>query len=580
MQVIWSPLAFQGSFAALTMAVDVTERRRVEHRNAVFSKLSHRLSSATTAPEAAMVICEAADELFKWDDFALDMYEAEKDEVFSLLNVTTVEGKRVEIPSSAQPKTVNVLIQRVIKKGAELLSPEESRGHAASTMLAPIRKGERVIGVLFIQNRFAGTYAPHDLETLQTLADQCSGALERVRAEHSLRESQQRFRDLFENSPDAVFVNDLDGLALDANAAACLLCGAGRDELLGKKGLLDFVPVTAREKATENYRKIVAGELSRIETEIATAEGGIVPVEARAARIEYSGQPAMLFHIRDITERHAAETALRSSETLFRSVWENSVDGMRLTDENGFIVAVNDAFGKMVGLKLDELEGKLFTTIYGGTEDAAMMLKQHQSQFREHKVENKIERVFRLRDGREAVFEIADSFVELSGKPLLLLSLFRDVTLHRRLEEQLRQSQKMEAIGQLAGGVAHDFNNILTVIHGHASLLTASNLDDTAMRSAQQITQASDRAAALTRQLLTFSRRQLIQPKKLDMNKVVGNIDPGLDPGIGQNGFDLGCEDQSAHRYECKTMDAPPPGRGRETGIGRVRSRWQWQIAH
>src|SRR2546421_9578798 len=93
----------------------------------------------------------------------------------------------------------------------------------------------------------------------------------------------------------------------------------------------------------------------------------------------------------------------------------------------------------------------------------------------------------------------------------------------------------MEAIGQLAGGVAHDFNNILTVIHGHASLLTMSNLDDPAMRSAQQITQAAERAAGLTRQLLTFSRRQLIQPKRLDMNKLVGNMTDMLGRILGED---------------------------------------------
>ena len=148
-EVVWSPMVFGERFAALTMASDVTERLRVEHRNSVFSKLGHRLSSASTNPEAARIICEAADALFKWDDFALDLYFADRDEVFSLLTITTVEGRRVEIPPSPQPKTANALVQRVIKKGAELLSSFETRNFSAVTMLAPIRKGEHVIGVLF-----------------------------------------------------------------------------------------------------------------------------------------------------------------------------------------------------------------------------------------------------------------------------------------------------------------------------------------------------------------------------------------------------------------------------------------------
>ena len=117
-----------------------------------------------------------------------------------------------------------------------------------------------------------------------------------------------------------------------------------------------------------------------------------------------------------------------------------------------------------------------------------------------------------------------------------MLSLFRDVTAQRRLEEQLRQSQKMEAIGQLAGGVAHDFNNILTVIHGHASLSGECPIWMTpARRSAQQITQAAERAAGLTRQLLAFSRRQLIQPKQLDMNEIVGNMTDMLGRLLGED---------------------------------------------
>src|SRR5947207_987975 len=111
-----------------------------------------------------------------------------------------------------------------------------------------------------------------------------------------------------------------------------------------------------------------------------------------------------------------------------------------------------------------------------------------------------------------------------------------DITERRQVGEQLRQSQKMEAIGQLAGGVAHDFNNILTVIHGHASLLLIDNsLSSNAARSAQQIAQAAERAAGLTRQLLTFSRRQVMQPRQLDLNQIVSNMTMMLGRILGED---------------------------------------------
>ena len=534
-EIFWSPIVFGERFAALAMATNVTERLRTEHRNGVFSKLGHRLSSTTTSPEAAKIICEAADALFKWDDFALDLYFADRDEVFSLLTITTVGGQRVEIPSSPQPKTANALVQRVIKKGAELVSSFEARQFSAVTMLAPIRKGELVIGVLFVQSHTPGAYTDRDLEVIQTLADQCSGALERVRAEQDLRESQQRFRDLFENSPDAILVEDLDGMVLDVNFAACVSHGLTREQLIGKSALRDLVPASSEENTRRDFQKLASGKLSWVESESLTADGNITPVEVRAGRVEYSGKPALLLHVRDISERRAAEAAVQSSEMLFRSVWENSVDGMRLTDGNGVIIAVNKAYCELVNMKAEELEGKLFTVVYADSEDPQVILKKQREHFLARAANRKIESQYTLRNGKVMALETTDSFIELHGQPLLLFSLFRDVTTQRRLEEQLRQSQKMEAIGQLAGGVAHDFNNILTVIHGHSSLLQSTDLDDSAMRSAQQITQAAERAAALTRQLLTFSRRQLIQPKKLDMNKIVNNMTDLLARLLGED---------------------------------------------
>ena len=534
-EVIWTPMAFRERFAALTMATDVTERRHVEHRNLVFSKLSHRLSSATTASEAAMIICEASDELFRWNDFALDVYDSARDEVFSLLNITTLEGQRTQVPSSPQPKAANALIRRVIDKGAELLQPPEADDYSASTMLAPVRKGDRVIGVLLIQNHSPGTYTLRDLEMFQTLADQCSGALDRVQTREQLLESEKRLRDLFENSPDAIFVEDLDSTVLDVNFAACVLHGLTRGQLVGKNALRDLVPSSKQEEARRDFQKLAAGKLSWVEGESIASDGRCTPVEVRAGRVEYNGKPALLLHVRDVTERRTTETALQSSEMLFRSVWENSVDGMRLTDENGVVVAVNDAYCKLVGMETTALEGRPFTIVYAQSSNPDEMMQRHRQNFLNRVADQKVERQYTLHNGHTVILEMIETFIEAQGRPLLKLSLFRDVLMQRRLEEQLRQSQKMEAIGQLAGGVAHDFNNILTVIHGHGSLLMMSDLDDTAARSAQQITQAAERAAGLTRQLLTFSRRQLIQPKKLDMNKIVGNMTDMLGRLLGED---------------------------------------------
>ena len=535
MEVIWSPVVFRGKLSAMTMATDVTARRRAARHNAVFRKLSHRLSAVTTAAESALYICEAADELFQWDDFALDLYLTEADEVVSLLTMTTIDGKRVEVPASPQPRAANTLVQRVITRGAELVSAAETENQAGTTMMAPIREGEKVIGIFFIQSRRAHSYTERDVETLQTLADQCGGALQRVRVEDELRHSQQRFRELFQNSPDAIFVEDLQSKVLDANVSACELHALSRPQLLGKFSLEHLVPAASREQARADFKRLVSGQISWIESESLRSDGRVVPVEIRAARIAFDGAPALLFHVRDITERRSAEMALRSSETLFRSVWENSADGMRLTDEKGTIVAVNQAFCRMVGLAPDRLDGQPLTVIFSPKTDLEKLLRRYCEHFHSGSLEDKQESEFLLHNGHSVIFEVADSYVASEGKPRLLLSLFRDVTAQRRLEDQLRQSQKMEAIGQLAGGIAHDFNNILTVILGHASLLTISQLPPKAVISAQQIKQASERAAGLTRQLLAFGRKQIFNPRPLDLNRVVSKLSDMLARLLGED---------------------------------------------
>lgn len=548
-EIRWNPVLFKGRAACLAMANDITERKRLEHRDAALSKLGQSLSSATTPTEAAEIIREIASELFRWDAFTLDLYSSEVDLVHPTLNMDTDRaGRRFNVPVNGKGQEPSGMARRIIKDGAELTLREEplvmpadvvpmgdASRPSASLMLAPVRNRTKVIGILSIQSYAFQAYDQQDLSTLQALADHCGGALERIHAEQALHISEQRFHDLFEGSPDAIFVEDFKGTVLDVNPAGCDLHGATREQLIGKT-MLDLVPPESREQAARNYALMVEGRLQQIEALSVGSDGRAAPVEVRANRIEYGGAPALLLHVRDISERKRAEAALRSSEMLFHSVWENSVDGMRLTDEEGYIVAVNEPFCKLVGLSRDALEGKPLTVIYADSEDPQTILEKYRQSFVERAMEKNVERRITLHNGKVVTLEKTSSFVELRGQPTLSLGLFRDMTAQKRLEEQLRQSQKMEAIGQLAGGVAHDFNNILTVIQGHASLLIAgAGLTGVSARSAQQIAQAAERASGLTRQLLTFGRRQFMQLKALDMNEVVGNMTKMLARLLGED---------------------------------------------
>ncbi len=373
---------------------------------------------------------------------------------------------------------------------------------------------------------------PTELTDTQQLRQQRAGL---ALAEAELRRSELRFRELFESSPDAIFVEDLAGNVLDVNRSACELHALKREELVGKNAIHDLVPPASRAAAAANFQKLVDGQVSWIEGESRRADGRSVPVEIRVVKIEFDARPALLFHVRDLTARRNTEVALRSSESLFHSVWDNSLDGMRLTDKDGIIIAVNRAFCQLVGLTAAQLEGQPFTIIYGTNANAETMLKNHRHDFSKTALDHRRERDFPLHDGRAVRFEISDSFVESGGNLRLLLSIFRDITMQRRLEDQLRQSQKMEAIGQLAGGIAHDFNNILTVILGHASLLAMSDLDEDTIQSARQIKHASERAAALTSQLLAFGRKQIFNPRPVDLNRILGKMSDMIARLVGED---------------------------------------------
>ena len=237
----------------------------------------------------------------------------------------------------------------------------------------------------------------------------------------------------------------------------------------------------------------------------------------------------------DITENKQVEKALRDSELRNRALVENTTYAIYLSDENDKLLDVNPALVKMLGYDspAELLAMNVATGIFCNPEEAAKLAAQCNLQGRLDCVDAE----WRRKSGKPITVRLSGRSVSnVPGSLAYLEVIAEDVTERRTLEEQLRQSQKMEAVGRLAGGVAHDFNNLLNLIIGYAALLLESTaLDDPARNRVEQIDKAAQRAASLTRQLLAFSRKQVLEPKVLNVNAIVEELDKMLRRLIGEH---------------------------------------------
>jgi two-component system, cell cycle sensor histidine kinase and response regulator CckA len=254
--------------------------------------------------------------------------------------------------------------------------------------------------------------------------------------------------------------------------------------------------------------------------------------------------PAIERALQETAERRArreAEQALRLSEELYRRLVEKARDGIFTLTADGSVSSVNNACANMTGWSRDECSGKAFLEFIHA--DNRQQAKDWLQATLDRKNPPPVE--LQIHSPQESGFitlEVTSTVLEDAGSITGILCIARDVTERRHLEEQLRQSQKMESIGQLAGGVAHDFNNLLTVIHGHAALLLGdSEFNAKHHEALREIARASDRAASLTRQLLAFSRKQPMQIRELDLNEVVSDVTRMLQRVLGEP-ISLHCE--------------------------------------
>lgn len=236
---------------------------------------------------------------------------------------------------------------------------------------------------------------------------------------------------------------------------------------------------------------------------------------------------------RELAERKRAEEALRQSEDKFSRVFRASPDWVTITNLDGRFIDVNDAFLRITGYSRDEVIGGSSTELgmWVGAEDRARALRIREQEGGLGDLEAK----YRTKSGEIRTFLWSAEKIELNGE-ICLISIYRDVTDRKSLEQQLLQSQKMEAIGRLAGGLAHDLNNVMTAIISCSSfLLMDLDQEDPLRHDAEEIKKAGNRGADLIRQIMAFSRKQVLQPKVLDLNATIVDVEEMLRRLIGED---------------------------------------------
>jgi PAS domain S-box-containing protein len=434
----------------------------------------------------------------------------------------SVTNKVAAAPSSAASNVPTVLLSWL----HTLLSPSVIMGAVIVLLLVA------VFGSVFHKKSRRRAARRKELEAKVEQRKQQRLTRSQKRAETELT---NHYRALFENANDLILGMGLDGKLLYANTAwqENLDYNEHAMQLLS---IFEVLSPDSLESFKQSFERASFGvKIKNLEMTFVSKYGKKLMVEGSLHCQLQDDRPASIQGIfRDITERKRSEMALKQSEQRFSRVFAASPIAIAIcTLEAGRIEDVNERFLKMLGYDRHDTVGRTDVKLgfWANPEDREQIVQKVLEQ------ESVRDRQCKLRtttgDIREAL--VSAELIEVNNEPCLLL-IIHDNTERLNLESQLRQAQKMEGIGQLAAGIAHDFNNILTIIQGHASRLhNLEGLPERTKDSVAQVSVAADRAATLTRQLLTFCRKQAMLAEEMDLNETVAHVSAMLERILGED---------------------------------------------
>jgi two-component system cell cycle sensor histidine kinase/response regulator CckA len=415
---------------------------------------------------------------------------------------------------------------------------DQWRSASRSAVLVPLsRQKGGVPAVLGVLREARDAFDDEAIETTRLMAEfaavalrNASDAQQRQHLLDAVAEGEVRFRNAIESSPIGFALCTPDDRYIVVNDSYCRIVGRTRDELQ-PLSWRDLTHPDDLVKEESQAVRLVAGAVPHLELEkrLVHRDGEVIWIRMHVSMVRDENDEPLysLAQVQDITEHRRLEIAVRERERLFRGVFEQSLLAKLLVDTDGRISDANDRAVALAGIPRSDLIGRNFSAF---SAEKGALEQSWQQMLDDGWAEG--EAAIVTAAGRRQVIFSARADVQ----PGLHLVGVQDVTEQRRLEERVRQGQKLEAIGRLAGGVAHDFNNMLTAISGYAHLLLARpDLDGDVKHHVEQIDQASQRAAGLTRQLLAFSRRQVLQPSVLDVNDVIERMRDMVTRLIGEH---------------------------------------------
>lgn len=347
---------------------------------------------------------------------------------------------------------------------------------------------------------------------------------ERKRAEKALRESEEKYRDIFENAVEGIFQTTPDGRLINANPALARMMGyASAGELIAAiNDLGKEIYVHAEDRLQLLKQLGESGIVEALEVQMHRKDGTIIWTSMSSRAVyEESGKIVLIEGtLEDITQRKSAQQALLESETKYRNVVENSLAGFYIV-QDGLFRFVNRRFCEITGYTCEEVVHCVHFMSLIHPDDRARIAENAEKRLRGENGHDRYELKVIRKDGSVITVKVFGGVSSYDGRPALS-GTFIDITREKTMESQLRQAQKMEAIGTLAGGIAHDFNNILTALIGYGTILqTKMDEADPLRLYTDLILSASHKAANLTQSLLAFSRKRPLSLKPVDLNTII-----------------------------------------------------------